>query len=1055
MFQGYKLKFEFNAAHSNVENNIDHVHFHTFTIVLYLHDLDERMDYFYDIEKNVNEWLAPYRDCYLHETELFRNKSTTLESIGDTFYDLWVDRLRELQFDLVRLDIFENPIRVYSVSDRILDADVNEIGALPYAFYDSLLPEGGTGVGKQAVQQSQEAAGQQPEESPEESQEAAGQQPGELQEADQEAAGQQPEESQEAAEQQPEKDAVESDTGSNIAKTATTKPATARLYTAKPETASPRSRKWFVLCYAMAIGVLGYLIMYLLRNWGTYPAGSDTYCHLYRADVLLQQIKDGNFFPLYDPYWYNGVEIMRYWGPVPLYILAFLEYIGGTIFEGYLGYVGFIFVLGALGWLWTGCRINRVHMGMFVGVIWFFLPENMKVLFYDGNLPRALINALLPYMICLILELYRERKEGTVLRLTLLFTTFSLCHIGTTLMLLAVLILYLLFYGKLHKSMKVTGQVLFCAVIGMLLSGVWLVASLHGSGAGGSGSNQIMEGFFQSAFTSLNPIPAWQGQTLFYFGLSLFLLCLIGIFLGNKETAPGFAVGLIIFFATTNSAYDILSKLPFSSYLWMMRFVSMALAFVMASLLLWKGLKRYVVLLLCLLVFLDCVPTVRYLYSGVQNEVSVEEKNEVYADSLLLNQGKEITCQRMAVFDLSGYGAFVPYYVAGVDRKVPYMFGAGWEGARTAENIVMLNTAVETGRYDYVFDRCLEMGTDTAVFVVNNLSGRELDIGKLKETGEKYGYELIAENSSQLLFHKDMPETFGVITDYPYLAIGDAADDIALLYPAFEEGRSDNLSDYDYEELKQYDILYLSDFVYDDKEQAEEMLTKLAEQGTKIYIDMNKAPVNAESNIQEMFGVSVQSMTYNGSFPVIQYEGNEYKTSAFPDEYKQWKANYLIGLQNVTGYGDINGKELAFCGTNGNENIIFLGYNFIYYTELTDDSTAKSLLYDMMRIEEGTAPERQPVPIRVEYGSREIRIESDYDGVNTTLADIPDIFTSAQEYENAHHMITVDQGTTEIQIHYPYLLQGVAVTILGFILLTGFLIYVKKGYGNRDTMTKE
>lgn len=1010
MFQGYKLKFEFNAAHSNVENNIDNVHFHTFTIVLYLHDLDDRMDYFYEIEKNINEWLAPYRDCYLHETELFHNKSTTLESIGDVFYDQWYERLRALQFDLVRLDIFENPIRVYSVSNRILDADVNEIGALPYAFYDSLLLEEDTKA--TATEVSKETAANDKNGHAED----GGAKSGET-------------------------------AGDDIAGADTVLPLTEII---RPEndldSAAPagNTKRLLALVYMGIIGVLGFLIMLVLKEWGNYPAGSDTYCHLYRADVILEQIKSGNWFPLYDPYWYNGVEIMRYWGPIPLYVLALTEYIGGSVFQGYLGFVGLIFVLGALGWLWTGYRINRVHMGLFVGIIWFFLPENMKVLFYDGNLPRALINALLPYMICLVLDFYKRKKTGNILGLTLLFTVLSLCHIGTTIMLLAVLVIYLLLYGKLHKSMKTAGQVLLCAWIGMLISGVWLVASLHGSGAGGSGSNQIMEGFFQNAFLSLNPIPAWNGQTLFYFGLSLFVLCVLGLFLGNKDTLPGFAVGLIIFFATTNSAYDILSRLPFSSYLWMMRFVSMALAFVMASLLLWKGLKKYVVFFLCFMILIDCIPTVRYLYSGTRNETSVEAKNEAYADPLLFNRGKEITDQRMSVFDLSGYGAFAPYYMAGVDQKVKYLFGAGWEGARTAENIVMLNTAVETGRYDYVFDRCIEMGTDTLVFLVKNLGNRERDVEILKETGKKYGYELVSENAENLLFHKETPETFGVITEYSYLAVGDAADEIALLYPAFEEGRSDNLNDYDFDELKKYEILYLSDFTYDDREEAETLLTQLANHGTKVYIDMNMIPVNPETNIQEIFGVSVQSITYSGSFPVIHYGGKDYKTSGFPDEYREWKANYLIGLKNITGYGDINNKKLAFCGTNGNENIVFLGYNFVYYTELTDDTTAKQLLSDMMGITEGVSPDRKIVPIDVEYQQNQIIITSEFDGVNTTLADIPDIFSSDREYENIRHLITVDKGTTVIHIHYPYLKQGLAVTGLGLVSLAGFLIYHRK-----------
>ena len=43
---------------------------------------------------------------------------------------------------------------------------------------------------------------------------------------------------------------------------------------------------------------------------------------------------------------HNGVEIMRYWGPVPLYVLAFTQWAGGSVFSGYLGYVGLLFILG-------------------------------------------------------------------------------------------------------------------------------------------------------------------------------------------------------------------------------------------------------------------------------------------------------------------------------------------------------------------------------------------------------------------------------------------------------------------------------------------------------------------------------------------------------------------------------------------------------------------------------------------------------------------------------------------------------------------------------------
>lgn len=1019
MFRGYKLKFQFNAAHSNLEmtENDTNVHFHTFTLVLYLNDLNQEIDYFYDIEKYVNEWLEPYRNKNLFETELFQGRSTTLESIGNAFYDLWYKKLLNMNLDLIRLDIYENPIRIYSVSNRILDATVNEIGALPYAFYDNVemsqllnADENHESISDKERNETIQPADTQPETGIQEVADIPVLSVTESKEC-------------ETAEQDTDAKSDES--------------------VALQSKAQYRGLPGVVLSVA-AIGllcVIGIVIARILGKWGNYPAGSDTYCHLYRADLILQNIRLNNWFPLYDASWYNGVEIMRYWGPLPLYVLAFFEYLCGDIFAGYLAFVGFLFVLGAVGFYLMGYRLNRPLMGFFVGTMWFFLPENMKVLFYDGNIPRALINALLPYMILFIYGFLKKKKTTNAAALMILFALITFCHIGTTIMLMAVLLIYLLIYAKVNHSGREAVEIFICAVIGMLLSGIWMIPSFHGSGAGGS-SNQIMEGFFQNAFLSLNPYPAWNGQTLFYFGLSIFIICIAGFFFGTKESIPGFSVGLIIFFLTTESAYDILSRLPFSSYLWMMRFVSMSLSFVMAALLLWKGLKKKFVVVMCVLLFVDCIPVARYLYTGIENTQSVYEKNDDYAQSVLFTDAKEITNQRMAVFDMSGFGSFVPYYVAGVDKKVDYLFGAGWEGARTAANIVKLNASVENGNYKYTFDRSIELGTDTLVFLIDKLRGGKNDIEELKEAGEQLGYEPVAENDKTIVFHKDTPQTFGVITEYENIAIGNAAKELAMLYPNFEEGFSDNLSDYTYDDLKKYHKIYLSDFEYSSRSEAEKLLNKLAEDGVKIFIDMNKVPVDAKTNRQEIFGVSVQPITFERRFADINYQEEVYKTSGFPDTYKSWKANYLIGLDNVTGYSSMNGKELALCGTNGNDNIVFLGYNFVYYAEIANDSTALKLLSAILDEEIGTCPKRELVPLQITHGINKIIIESEYDHVNTTLANIKDIFESKQKYTTVNNLIEVNSGNTTIWMHYPYKKNGTFVTFCGIILFAIYILYL-------------
>ena len=57
--------------------------------------------------------------------------------------------------------------------------------------------------------------------------------------------------------------------------------------------------------------VAGLLMLIIYWN-GNYPAGSDTMFHVYRGDVIYQSVKAGNWFPLLDPNWYNGAEMMNF-----------------------------------------------------------------------------------------------------------------------------------------------------------------------------------------------------------------------------------------------------------------------------------------------------------------------------------------------------------------------------------------------------------------------------------------------------------------------------------------------------------------------------------------------------------------------------------------------------------------------------------------------------------------------------------------------------------------------------------------------------------------------
>lgn len=54
-----------------------------------------------------------------------------------------------------------------------------------------------------------------------------------------------------------------------------------------------------------------------------------------------------------------------------------------------------------------------------------------------------------------------------------------------------------------------------------------------------------------------------------------------------------------------------------------------------------------------------------------------------------------------------------------------YTFGWAWQGAATADNIMLLNQALENEQYDYLFDRSVELGDDTVAIDRKYIGAKE------------------------------------------------------------------------------------------------------------------------------------------------------------------------------------------------------------------------------------------------------------------------------------------------------------------------------------------
>jgi uncharacterized membrane protein len=805
--------------------------------------------------------------------------------------------------------------------------------------------------------------------------------------------------------------------------------------------------------YLEEIKIVGAIVFFLIFSLGLslvlkqiYIAldGADTLCHIYRGETLLSNILQGRWYPLYDSMWYNGVEIMRYWSPLPLYFLALVHGItGGNAIDAYGVFLGCLFFIGSCGWLCFGRRYNRIGLSVVLALVWFFCPENFRILTLDGNVPRMVINALLPFFCYTVWEYLEREQLRHLFYAFLLFLLMVLCHLGIALIVLSSILLLMIFHGISRKSFGPESLLILVFFLGFLVVGIWLVPAMHGGAvSNNTGNNQVMKLFFQNILLSLSPWKRMGGEMMvFYYGISLFFISIMGAVLSHKKTRIIFVAGLILFLCTGEAAYQVFSSLPFSQYLWMIRFVPLSIVFILMGFMLWSSLKKWLVVLLGVILLLDCYPSIQYLQKlSSERNGFTKSVMESHATREALPKAKALTKQRMAVMNLSR-SSLASYYISGVEPKVRYVFGAGWEGAATATNMVQINTALELGHYAYLFDRLLELGSDVVVIPKDLLKWREYDLGRVKTAAKQSGYQFISETEGQLLFQYPVTGTFGTITRYENLSIGSSAKDIAMLFADFEEGDSICLEDYSLEKLLNYKKIYLSGFTYRNKGTAEDMIRQLAAKGVEVFIDMNRIPFDQETGTNQFLRVYAQTIVFEEKYPILTYQNKRYEAIDFADDMETWNTVYLDGVPNITGHSAFQNREVIFFGEDETGNIHFLGANLVYHALLTRDTGVVALLERLFGESYGTLPQRKTVPVTITYKPDKIVIETKGSSVNTALSHL-DIFQASRPVGVKNHLIYVSAGKTELSITYPYFVNGIVVSCCGVLLSIIFFVYL-------------
>lgn len=820
------------------------------------------------------------------------------------------------------------------------------------------------------------------------------------------------------------------------------------------------------IVYVALIVSVSVMVVKIVSQNGTYPAGSDTLYHIYRGDYVYNSIKDGNWYPLYDYMWYNGVELMRYWAPFAAYFMAFCEMLaGGNMLIGYLIFVGIISVLGALSWLYIGIRMKRPVLGAFIGFIWFFMPNNLCALFVEGNLARSLSMIFLPLFIYEVSEYLKDRKVIRIPFVMISFILIALCHLGYAGMVALAVLVYCIVHMIEGYSKRAAADIVISILLSFMLIGVWLVASLKG-GITSLDNSENMANFFQKIVYTLNPVDRiTTDYAHFYFGLAAAILAVGGMFFGYKKSRAGFVTAIITLICTATAMYPVLKILPGSQYLWMLRFISIALCMILYSFLKWDTLKKPLIVVFGVLLVLDIVPSIPLITGGLdtisitKNGVSINTDNDsvwdrldMQQDNTLISKAQSITKQRIALLDDSSLGSMGSFLVSDWNNAIPAAYGAGREAANTSTNIVRINRALADGNYYYVFDRCRELGNDTVLVRLSSLEKYGVSVKDMDMAAGASGYSVAGENAAYRLYHMDTYDNWGTISKYEVIGIGSGTPLISQSFPAVEETDSDNLNDYSYEQLSQYKQVILDGFTYDDKTAAEELVLRLSEAGVKVVIYADGIPQEKKTQSQEFLGVTCSDIVFKNGYPDMDTKLGVLYPDLFPKGYATWQTVYVTGLDNTWGSVMDNGLKLDFYGTVKNDNIIVCGLNLAYYYGVSADKSVGRLLSDMMDITSAQLPERTNIELKVEHDVNGITITSDYDNVNTSLS-YHDIFVSDEWLGKKNNLTYVRAGVTKITFKVPYLWQGLCVSVASLILSVAWVV-VLAGF-NKKHQTQE
>ena len=591
------------------------------------------------------------------------------------------------------------------------------------------------------------------------------------------------------------------------------------------------------------------------------------------------------------------------------------------------------------------------------GLLYLFLPDNVRVALAEGNLPRVLTAALLPLTVYFLLR--SLEKDGTRwhwIALALCFAGVTLSHamIAAIFAVCSVALALIVWVGRATTLKRVVLAGVSVA-LGLLLSGWWLLPSLTG-GITELNSEAMTEA--QPVFslvTYLNPTERLGNPEIVYPGAMLLVIsaALLLVKRGRNGWNVGLTVvGLLGVLISTSGFNTLFNALPGHHLLWPIRFLNFA-TFALLLAVVWRAREARQWLLIPALLALALLLVDN---AGSLHLVHLRPPRSEVAQTA--ERLPELAGWREATLDYGKLGSAPTYFYTSISQR-EQLYGWAYQGARTATNVAAVNEALEQGYAGYLVDRLTLYGADDIVLL--RYGGNDVDVESVLAGA---GFSPSYAGSELALFHRDgAPRAY--VADWTALGVGRGAQNLSYLFPEIVRGSHSQIDDYTFEELSAFDTLVLSGFEWRDRSDAEELVCRVANTGTHIVIDLTGTPMDPWAREPRFLDVWGEHIALGPEAIVVQGNPVTYELAPFSAEFPYWQTHTPQGLDETVLYHDYLGNQSAAVGYRecGDAQVWFVGLNLPYHAALTQDPAAIELLEDVLEMRAGEPHEYTSTPL--------------------------------------------------------------------------------------------